>query len=159
MKAGATCMKPRSFQTRAPAEPTSSGTAIIMLNCGPESPIPAPRCRLVVSNRLETVNKPAMSLRKARSDLAGSRTGRVAVNPRAGAALRVNVFRIFNQVRLNRYPQRVMNGVVHLPEAGDAGELNDLRWRQMRLQPVIDFIGHRARIARRGPHVVEAGAF
>ena len=63
----------------------------------------------------------------------------------------------FNSSRLDRNVQAVVDGVVEFPEPDHAGEFDDLRRRQMLLQPLQDLVGHRGRILGRRAHVVEAG--
>src|SRR5579872_6609877 len=70
-----------------------------MLNCGLERPILLPNRRRNSSIRFATVKRSAISLRSARSEPAGSKTARVAVNPRTGAALSLEVFGIIKEVR------------------------------------------------------------
>jgi hypothetical protein len=54
--------------------------------------------------------------------------------------------------------QAVVHGVVEFPEPHDAGELDDLRRRQVPLEALQQLVRHRCRSLGSGPHVVETGA-
>ena len=60
------------------------------------------------------------------------------------------------ELGFDRDVQAVVHGVVEFPEADDAGELDDLRRRQMLLEPLENLVGHAIGRFRGGAHVIEA---
>src|SRR5439155_11014520 len=56
-------------------------------------------------------------------------------------------------------PQAIVDSVIELPEANNAGELDDLWRREMLFQLIENLIWHSSRIGRRGPYIIETDSF
>src|SRR5271154_5710703 len=82
----------------------------------------------------------------ARSRLGAPDFGPPAMARAGRATLEIDIPGIAQQLRFHRNMQAVMNGVVELPEAHHASELDDLRRRQMLLEPLQQVVWHRGRI-------------
>src|ERR1700694_4563098 len=103
-----------------------------------------------------------MSRRKRWSELPSSSAGRDTVAGRlnlpalistAGAAARraltrlrpaleIDIARVLQELTFDRDVKAIVHGVVKLPEADDAGEFDDLRRRQVLLQPLQNLVGN-----------------
>src|SRR5437868_5610225 len=76
--------------------------------------------------------------------------------PRGNTTSDVDIARVQLQRGLEGHLQAVVNRVVELPEAHDARELDDLRRREERHEPIIDVARDVAWILGRGAHEIEA---
>src|SRR5262249_8242460 len=170
-----TCSACAAAPTLAPCTPCRCASAISRLYCGPLIPMRRPWCSRTASMRVEMVRRSCTSARKrvsAPSSISASRdtvsgsayalVGRDGLTPLARGrrrTLEIDISGIAQELRLDRNVQAVVHGVVELPEADHAGELHDLRWAQMLLHALQEFVRHCGRIFRGCAHVVEADAF
>src|SRR3984885_14376405 len=115
--------------------------ATIRLYCGPVIPSFRPRCVRAISMRAEIVSRSLTSVRNRRSEPPSSRLARDAVGGRTNvpasgimgalllpgrrrgrALLEADIAGIIEKLRLDRNVKAVVDGVVELPEADDAGK-------------------------------------
>src|SRR3982750_3373940 len=113
-------------------------------------PMRRPRCSRTISMRVDMVKRSATRARNfwseppfrsgARVTVAGKAYGPASSSRSAPArprrSLEADIPGVVQELRLNRDVQAVLDGVVELPETDHAGELDDLRWREMLLQPL-----------------------
>src|SRR5262245_55573011 len=176
MKALDTCMAWATAPTLTPRAPCRCATATRRLYCGPVMPMRRPRCARTSSMRLAMVKRSLTRVRNRRSDPLSRRAGRVAVGGKTWAAvapsglgfaaafargrpsLEIDIAGIAEQRGFHRDVQAVVHGVVEFPESDHAGELDDLRRRQVLLQPLENFFRHRGRVLGGRADIIKARA-
>src|SRR5262245_21230393 len=176
MKALDTCMAWATAPTLTPRAPCRCATATRRLYCGPLMPMRRPRCARTSSMRLAMVKRSLTRMRSRRSDPFSSSAGQVAVGGKTSAAaapsglafatvlvrgrpsLEIDIAGIAEQRGFDWDVQAVVHGVVEFPEPDHAGELDDLRRRQVLLQPLQNLLRHRGRILGRRADILKARA-